>query len=538
VRLADVSAPAISLAPDALLSPHVLFRRRQAGSFVSTCGMASCSAHSHIPPTRRYDDCGLLLWRSTKEHVTLVVENRDTYRDPDLSHRRAVVYFAKFDVFVVIDEALGQATGNIEVHFHVDAANVTVDAARLAVQTMTPSSSNVLIRGTGTSAVTVSVRDGRRSPAMGKEVQRSSISFAQRKTSGTAAVRFVTLVAPYAGLHSPDLSASVVEPAGSTTVTVQLHQSHLIGDTGTNVQSQSARQGQLVDTVRYDFDAEMLEMAPPPLEFQPGEEKRYTRYYDNFRHSERSVLPLRVCRKTCSPQTFLQGGEAHVEDVRRSLVYVPAKGYLYCGIPKCGVSRWRRLSRRVSGVPNWADSKAHNTDESGLLYVAKLVTADSVAAAMTVLNDPTLHAFAIVRSPYARVLSSWLDKRNFPRFHLPQTFELFVNWVVGRTDAQLNEHFTPMTSFCGITEGVHFDAFYKLEELETWGPELVRQLNLTDAVSSGWNGGFFRSSANVTHNHFSDKRLQEYYNARLMALVAERYKLDFKMFGYDPKVLA
>ena len=79
---------------------------------------------------------------------------------------------------------------------------------------------------------------------------------------------------------------------------------------------------------------------------------------------------------------------------------------------------------------------------------------NSSTAAEALVNDPTMHMFAIVRNPYARVLSAWLDKKDFASFHLPQTFAGFVEYLVHTPNDRLNEHFAPLTSFCGISEGV------------------------------------------------------------------------------------
>lgn len=480
----------------------------------------------------RYDDCGLLLWNSSERQIVLAVESRHTYRDPDLSHRRMVVYFVEEDAFVFIDEAIGPATGLVEVHFHLDAAVASLDPVQLSAHTLAESGPNVLVKGIGSDGLNVSLRESTRSPEMGKEIQRKTVTYARVKTSATT-VRFITIVAPYISAESPRLEASVAEPPGSTNLTVRLtHQLQ-----GTENEEHVVRLAHVV------FNAEKLEMAPPSREFVTRTEALYNPYYNNFRLSDHhkqalhSQLPIRHCTSECKPRISISGYEHHILDIRKSLVYVSAKSYLYCGIPKCGVSRWRRLSRRVSGVADWANQKAHNTKENGLEYVSRLYHQDSRMAAESVLNDPDLHSFVIVRSPYARLLSSWLDKRNFPSFHLPQSFDEFVKWVVSRTDDQLNEHFLPMTAFCGMTEGVKFDAVYKLEEMDNWGPKLVMKLNLTDAVSNGWSGGTFFRNSNFSHNHFSDLRLKEFYTDKLMSLIAERYWQDFEILGYDPRVL-
>lgn len=82
------------------------------------------------------------------------------------------------------------------------------------------------------------------------------------------------------------------------------------------------------------------------------------------------------------------------------------KHFIYCGIPKCGVSRWRRLLRRIEGNPAWRDNKAHSPQNSGLVYLANL----SASHAHAFANHPRTLSFVVVRNPFTRLLSGWLDK--------------------------------------------------------------------------------------------------------------------------------
>ena len=74
-------------------------------------------------PVKGYDDCGVLRWDPgvSAGKTVLVVENHRTYQDPDgrhLSHRRAVLSVGP-DAFVIVDEAIGNATGRVQTHFHL-----------------------------------------------------------------------------------------------------------------------------------------------------------------------------------------------------------------------------------------------------------------------------------------------------------------------------------------------------------------------------------------------------------------------------------
>lgn len=170
----------------------------------------------------------------------------------------------------------------------------------------------------------------------------------------------------------------------------------------------------------------------------------------------------------CFPHVPIHADMRHMKDKRSSLVVVHSKRLLYCGIPKvggftgfhrrqgrlgvvqlhfffplliapfspypqCGVSRWRRLMRAAEGVPNFLDGDAHFPDRSGLVYGPDVEPAVLEAAANS------YHALIIVRSPFARLLSAWLDKREFPHFKLPRDdFGAFVRQLAQTKRRDLN----------------------------------------------------------------------------------------------------
>lgn len=245
----------------------------------------------------------------------------------------------------------------------------------------------------------------------------------------------------------------------------------------------------------------------------------------------------------CPGRRSQTGKEEHMTNLRKSLVYVEKHRFAYCGIPKCGVSRWRRLLRRVMGEATWADNQAHNPRANGLAYVSQL----SPRAANRVLFPSQDAArryftFIIVRNPFARVLSAWLDKKDFSSFNLPQDFAAFVAMLeqehehenIEGTADSLNEHFAPMSSFCGVRTGVAFDFVGRLEEIDAWGPRLVEYLGIANYTLDGWNNkSFFPNSAeSVAHNHNAYDKLDQHYTPDLMARVAKLYETDFTYFGY------
>lgn len=468
-----------------------------------------------------YDDCGVMLWQPEDrlKRAQLVIENHKTYRSPDLSHRRAVLELSDGKGFVVIDEAIGEASGKVQAHFHFLPADVKVGAE--GMWSTTPGKVNVLVQGMAQVGMTMRPHKTRVSESMGSSVPRPAVTFEMLKANGANVARFVTLVLLFDGTAPPDASVDV------------------FGDPGGNVVAVHARINGLLEKLEYEVDPDRMQMSPPPAEFDVFQEADYVPFYNNFMPSQHvgvSSFPERTCKRDgplhsnktaqCSPPVMLSSVQ---KDKRLSPVVSDQGNYIYCGVPKCGVSRWRRLSRRVAGIAEWADKNAHSPDKNGLTYLAD----SSDAEAHALINSAALYSFIIVRSPYARLLSGWLDKRDFANFKLPQSFGDFVKWVEPQPVHTLNEHWKPISAFCGIEDGMKFDMVARLEEIDDWGPALVERTGIEAFVDNGWGGGFFRSDGDgVAHNHRSEQRLKEFYTPELMRIVERIYKKDFDRFGY------
>lgn len=471
-----------------------------------------------------YDDCGVMLWHpaNDKKDTQLVVENHKTYRNPDLSHRRAVLELSGGKGFVVVDEAIGDASGTLHTHFHF--LDAEFKSNRYAAWTTTAGRINVLVQGMPQTGLSMAVHQSRMSESMGSSKTRPAVSFELEKGKDAKTTRFVTLILLFDGSEPP------------TAQTEQTIVSTLPDKTAVSV---AVRINGVTEQLNYEFDPSRMQMSPPPTEFDVFREAEYIPYYNNFMPSQHvGVLsfPERSCKRDgplhsdpnvqCSPPIALSQIE---QDKRLSPVVSNLGKFIYCGIPKCGVSRWRRLSRRVAGVPEWADKNAHSPVKNGLTYLTDFNETEAHA----LVNSANMYSFIIVRSPYARLLSGWLDKRDFPQFRLPQNFGDFVKWVEPQATKRLNEHWKPMSAFCGIEHGMKFDLVARLEEIDDWGPALVERTSIEPFVETGWGGGFFRSPGdNVKHNHNSEKRLQEFYTPELMRIVERIYKNDFARFGY------
>jgi hypothetical protein len=148
--------------------------------------------------------------------------------------------------------------------------------------------------------------------------------------------------------------------------------------------------------------------------------------------------------------------------------------------------------------------------------------------------------FAFVRSPWARVASCYRDKicgqgatrfttATFEGLRRGMPFAEFVEWLhaapEGRDEAAdrhwmsqhrfLRNEVLPSPAFVGKLEHLRRD----LESLRRrfgWRVWRFPHLNRTDAVA-----------------HENARPYRALYDARLMALVAERYRVDIELFDYD-----
>ncbi|MGD0343182.1 MAG: alginate lyase family protein, partial [Bacteroidales bacterium] len=84
----------------------------------------------------------LLLWKPGKDMDVLVVENVSY---PDLIHRRAMLFVNK-KYFVIVDEAFGDGTGDIDLHFQLTPGNAIFNNENFQVRSDFPDGWNVLVQ--------------------------------------------------------------------------------------------------------------------------------------------------------------------------------------------------------------------------------------------------------------------------------------------------------------------------------------------------------------------------------------------------------
>lgn len=140
-----------------------------------------------------------LLWQSDDRNDVLVVEN-GSY--PDMVHRRTV-WFVERTFFVILDEAIGNAKGQLDLHFQFAPGDVTFDKNGARAYTVFDDA-NVVVNCACESSCEVVEEDGWFAWAYGHRTPRKAMRFALKDAAPTYAL---TCVTPYRGTDVPDVTA-------------------------------------------------------------------------------------------------------------------------------------------------------------------------------------------------------------------------------------------------------------------------------------------------------------------------------------------
>lgn len=142
-----------------------------------------------------------LLWHTGADGDALVVEN-DAY--PGLVHRRTV-WFPGHVFFVILDEAVGNAPGVLDLHFQLAPGDLHLDREAGRVTTTFPDA-NVLIAAAADSPSEIHEEEGWTSWEYGRREPRPAFRF---QHPNAAPATFLTLLVPYRGTEPPSAHAAL-----------------------------------------------------------------------------------------------------------------------------------------------------------------------------------------------------------------------------------------------------------------------------------------------------------------------------------------
>lgn len=145
----------------------------------------------------------LLLWQPGKESDILVVENQ-SYEN--LTHRRSVFFVGK-KYFVIVDEAIGNAVGDVELHFQLAPGAAIFNRGNLTVASDFKEGCNVLVKTIPQKGIELIEEEGQVSFLYTKKEPRPAFCYRLKKNQNQEKIQFVTVVVPYEKT-APDIQAN------------------------------------------------------------------------------------------------------------------------------------------------------------------------------------------------------------------------------------------------------------------------------------------------------------------------------------------
>ncbi|NDW09640.1 heparin-sulfate lyase HepC [Dysgonomonas sp. 520] len=154
-------------------------------------------------------DTKCLLWEKKDNAEILVVEN-PSYKD--LKHRRSV-FFVDNKFFVVVDQAIGSATGDVAIHYQLCAGKADINHKNFSATTTFGDKNNIILQCFGEKTMTMKDEEGWMSTDYRKKEERPAFAFNVDKKAGQN-VRYVTVIYPVADRTSaPKMKAAIKSSA-------------------------------------------------------------------------------------------------------------------------------------------------------------------------------------------------------------------------------------------------------------------------------------------------------------------------------------
>ena len=256
--------------------------------------------------------------------------------------------------------------------------------------------------------------------------------------------------------------------------------------------------------------------------------------------------PADYCQSRCAKKLMTK---EFFENSR--LIYNDKYKFVYCPVPKVGVSNWRRVLLVLSGkliITNpleFSLSSVHGTYYSSLSYLAYLN--------LTEIDYRLKHyyKFVFIRDPFERILSAYMDKfqrknrfawavigklliknyRNHPDKNalttgLGVTFDEFVQYILDSSVYSCDEHWRLMATLC-LPCSMRYDYVGHLDTIDSDSEKILDKLGVSHLVQ-------YPKRFNDHHYEKTKSLLLRYYRtiplARLRKL-RRIYYLDYLTFN-------
>lgn len=146
------------------------------------------------------------LWQPEGDIQTLVTENQ-SYKD--LKHRRTV-FFVENTYFIIVDEAIGDATGTINLHYQLADGKTDMDEEKKTITTRFDGKSNMKLQCFAPEGTGMKEEKGWYSTAYRKRMERTAVAFNMNKKDGKT-VHYITAIYPFKEAGSvPEISAKLI----------------------------------------------------------------------------------------------------------------------------------------------------------------------------------------------------------------------------------------------------------------------------------------------------------------------------------------
>ncbi|MCR9222563.1 MAG: FkbM family methyltransferase [Hyphomonas sp.] len=233
----------------------------------------------------------------------------------------------------------------------------------------------------------------------------------------------------------------------------------------------------------------------------------------------------------------------------KNFIYNEERGFVFAYVPKVACTNWKSLMRYMVGKEDWLDNKlAHDKTGSGLRFL------DADSNESDVLTNPDVKKFAMVRDPYSRTLSAYLNKvekrlpvrpskktdhfekivdeiEQFRQVFLQDdvypeiNFEVFLLWLKYSKSWHVgDEHWAPQHILLK-QPGLRFDFIGRFEELQRDAAHILSEIGCDQSFPSQKDVKFAPTNAKSKIDH--------YYTDATRTLVNDLFERDFQCFGYE-----
>lgn len=146
-------------------------------------------------------DSKCLLWSTSPQEDVLVTENQSY---PELKHRRTV-FFINQQFFVVVDEALGSATGELGIHYHFSEGEVKADVPAMRLTTQYADYNNIALQVLSEQKLRLQEEEGWVSYQIRQKAKRPAYAISCAKNDDQT-VRFISVLSP---IRKPESAPAV-----------------------------------------------------------------------------------------------------------------------------------------------------------------------------------------------------------------------------------------------------------------------------------------------------------------------------------------